>query len=173
MRAGSLFECRFVALLGVTLLVSCGGSGPSTTEQPPQSLSYPPAPKLVVGRVIAPLTPSVTGTVTAYAVSPATAVARRYGVTPALDTGDVLAQRAIPYAKGASVFAITAQLFRMGADMLVTAVERLELRLPGTPQEGAASYQSWPSRDEIRALRRLGGRLIYLSDLLALRSQSV
>lgn len=64
------------ACLTLTLLAACGGGGgggSSTTPPPtpPSGLSYPAPPAFVVGTAISPLTPTVTGTVTSYSVSPA------------------------------------------------------------------------------------------------------
>jgi hypothetical protein len=74
--------CRAPAILlalATGLLAACsgggGGSGAPNTGgsggSPPNSLSYPTAPAFVVNQPIAPLTPSVSGTVTSYVVSPA------------------------------------------------------------------------------------------------------
>jgi hypothetical protein len=66
------------ALVLALQLVACGGggsSGSSSTNPPattaPSDLSYPSAPTFAVGAAITPLTPTVTGTVTSYTVSPA------------------------------------------------------------------------------------------------------
>jgi hypothetical protein len=63
-------------LLASFLLASCGGgSGSSGTPPPvttpPSDLRYPVAPTVVVDTAIAPLTPTVVGTVTSYSVSAA------------------------------------------------------------------------------------------------------
>lgn len=66
------FAARYFLSLAVVLLASCsGGSGGSSPPAAPTGLTYPPAPKFVVGIAISPLTPTVRGTVTAYSVSPA------------------------------------------------------------------------------------------------------
>jgi hypothetical protein len=67
--ATRLARLTALVLLSV-LLASCGGGGSSSTA-PPTGLSYPQAPAFVIGVAISPLTPTVMGTVTAYAVSPA------------------------------------------------------------------------------------------------------
>jgi 6-phosphogluconolactonase len=59
------------ALLGLfaaVQLAACGGGGGGTPA--PSGLSYPKAPTIVVGQAIPPLSPTVTGTVSAYSVSP-------------------------------------------------------------------------------------------------------
>jgi hypothetical protein len=65
-----LFRARF-AFAGVllTVLASCGGGGGGTA--PPANLSYPQPPALVIDKAITPLTPTVTGQVTSYSVTPA------------------------------------------------------------------------------------------------------
>jgi hypothetical protein len=63
----------WIALLAVTaLLNACGGgnSGPSA-QSAPSALSYPTPPAFVVAQAITALTPSVTGTVASYSISPA------------------------------------------------------------------------------------------------------
>lgn len=61
---------RHILCLAAVLLASCGGGSGSSGPAAPTSLSYSQAPTFVVGKAISPLTPTVTGTVTAYAVSP-------------------------------------------------------------------------------------------------------
>lgn len=58
------------ALLILVQLAACGGGGGSATPPPPSGLGYPTPPPYTVGTAIAPLSPTVTGTVTSYAVSP-------------------------------------------------------------------------------------------------------
>jgi len=66
----------FAALLFASCGGGSGGSPPvgsppaGSPPAAPTGLSYPRAPTFVVGKAISPLTPTVTGTVTAYAVSP-------------------------------------------------------------------------------------------------------
>jgi hypothetical protein len=56
----------------LALLVSCGGGGGGSAPPPPppSGLSYTPS-ILIVGQAMTPLTPTVTGQVSSYAVSPA------------------------------------------------------------------------------------------------------
>lgn len=56
-------------LLALALLAACGGGG-SLGPTAPTDLSYPSPPTYTVGTAIAPLVPTVTGTVTNYSVSP-------------------------------------------------------------------------------------------------------
>jgi hypothetical protein len=62
-------------LVLVLQLVACGGGGTSgsssSTSSAPSDLSYPTPPAFAVGAAITPLTPTVTGTVTGYTISPA------------------------------------------------------------------------------------------------------
>jgi hypothetical protein len=68
--------------------------------------------------------------------------------------------------KNAGIFETTAALFRAGAELLVSQIERLERGGDhGMPQDSAGSYQSWPSRTDVRALRASRGVLIRLADL--------
>jgi methionyl-tRNA formyltransferase len=85
-------------------------------------------------------------------------------MTAQLDAGEILSQRSPAIRPRASVFETTAILFREGAEMLVTQLERVKRREHGTPQSAAGSYQSWPSRADVRALRALGSVLIRFSD---------
>jgi methionyl-tRNA formyltransferase len=86
-------------------------------------------------------------------------------MTPALDTGDIVAQRQVATRAGASIFETTALLFREGAELLAAEVESVGRGEPRTPQTSGGSYQSWPSRAEIRTLHALGRVLIRLWDL--------
>ena len=85
-------------------------------------------------------------------------------MTAGLDEGEILTQRSMSVREGASIFETTAVLYREGAELLASQIGRLERREHGTPQDTAGSYQSWPTRSEIRALRALGGVLTRLSD---------
>jgi hypothetical protein len=73
MKAASPFRTvppfRAFAVLWFVLLPGCGGGGGSGMTAP-SNLSYPTAPAFTVGVNIASLTPSVTGTVNAYSVTP-------------------------------------------------------------------------------------------------------
>lgn len=64
-------HCGLLLLAG--LLVACGGSNsaPPASSPPPSALSYGPAQTFTVGTAIAPLNPTVTGTVASYSVAPA------------------------------------------------------------------------------------------------------
>jgi methionyl-tRNA formyltransferase len=93
-------------------------------------------------------------------------------MTPELDAGRIVAQRPIEGRAGSSVFAITALLFREGAELLAQALEHVAAGATGSPQSGAGSYQSWPTRRELRSLRTRGGALLRLGDLVRLVRRS-
>jgi methionyl-tRNA formyltransferase len=86
-------------------------------------------------------------------------------MTALLDSGPILAQRAVGISDGATIFAATALLFHEGARLLVTVIDQVAHRQAGVPQNEPGSYQSWPSRADIHALHRHGGALIRWSDL--------
>ena len=92
-------------------------------------------------------------------------------MTPVLDQGEILAQRSLSQDQHASVFATTASLFSAGAELLVSQLARLEHGDHGSPQRAGGSYQSWPTRSDIRALRAGGGALMRLADFKLLRGQ--
>ncbi len=85
-------------------------------------------------------------------------------MTPELDCGNILAQHAMSMPGRDSVFALTAQLFARGAELLIDALARIERGDPGEPQPPGGSYESWPTRSELRALHASGDSLIRLTD---------
>jgi methionyl-tRNA formyltransferase len=89
-------------------------------------------------------------------------------MTPRLDEGAILAQQPLALPERASVLEATAALFAAGAELLAANVGRIARRDPGAPQSAAGSYQSWPTRGEVRALRALGIPLMRGADLTAL-----
>ena len=91
-------------------------------------------------------------------------------MTPELDAGRILAQRSIEGSARASVFAITARLFREGADLLASVIESVAGGATGSPQSGSGSYQSWPTPGEIGLLRARGGALLRFADLVRFKS---
>jgi hypothetical protein len=64
---GTSLAVLSVCILYLSACSGGGGAGPP----PPDGLSYATPPAFVVGQAISPLSPSVTGTVSAYAVTPA------------------------------------------------------------------------------------------------------
>jgi methionyl-tRNA formyltransferase len=89
-------------------------------------------------------------------------------MSPELDAGRIIAQRSVGGEAGSSVFATTALLFREGAELLAAAMEQIARGSTGTPQNGAGSYQSWPTRQELRVLHASGGALLRFADLTRL-----
>ncbi|HKC17329.1 MAG TPA: formyltransferase family protein [Steroidobacteraceae bacterium] len=89
-------------------------------------------------------------------------------MAPELDAGPIVAQRACGPRAASSVFSATALLFREGADLLAASIEAIANGAAGTPQNSAGSYESWPTRAEVGALRSAGGRLVRFSDLARL-----
>jgi methionyl-tRNA formyltransferase len=89
-------------------------------------------------------------------------------MAPDLDAGPIVAQRAFEPRTVSSVFATTAFLFREGAELLAAAIDPIARGATGTAQRGAGSYQSWPTRAELRAFRTRGGALLRFADLVQL-----
>lgn len=99
--------------------------------------------------------------------------AARLGVTvhridAKLDTGHVLFSEVIPWAPEHSVLRVTARLFRHGADLITEHIDSLAEGLPGIPQAHHGTYDSWPKRSDVAALRRSGVALVRLQDLAAI-----
>jgi methionyl-tRNA formyltransferase len=91
-------------------------------------------------------------------------------MTPELDAGRIVAQRSIEAHARSSVFAITARLFREGAELLASAIESIAGGATGSPQSGIGSYQSWPTPREVGLLHARGGALLHVADLVRFRS---
>ena len=91
-------------------------------------------------------------------------------MSPELDAGRIVAQRPIDGSARASVFAITARLYAQGAELLASGMESIAAGATGTPQGGIGSYQSWPTRGEVRQLRARGGALLHWADLVRFKS---
>jgi methionyl-tRNA formyltransferase len=89
-------------------------------------------------------------------------------MSPLLDAGPIVAQRLLKKHAGLTVFEATALLFSEGAELLAAAIDSIARGAAGTPQIGAGSYQSWPTRRELRALRAGGGALLRFADLARL-----
>jgi hypothetical protein len=68
------------------------------------------------------------------------------------------------------VFAVTARLYAQGAELLASVMESIAAGATGTPQGGIGSYQSWPTRGEVRQLRARGGALLHWADLVRFKS---
>jgi methionyl-tRNA formyltransferase len=89
-------------------------------------------------------------------------------MSPELDAGRIVAQRSLESRSESSVFAVTASLFREGAELLVAAIDSIARGATGAPQSGAGNYQSWPTRQELRSFWARGGALLRYADLARL-----
>jgi hypothetical protein len=67
--------------------------------------------------------------------------------------------------------AATAQSFREGAALLVGVIDQVGHGQRGTVQSTPGTYQSWPTRADVRALHARRGALIRLSDLAGIFSE--
>jgi len=89
-------------------------------------------------------------------------------MSPELDSGSIVAQLAFDRRATSSVFATTALLFHEGAELLAASIALIAHGATGTEQIGTGSYQSWPTRTEVRAFRARGGALVNFGDLVRL-----
>jgi len=89
-------------------------------------------------------------------------------MNPEFDAGRILAQQSIKPHRGASVFESTALLYRTGAELLASAIDRVAAGETGAAQSGPGTYQSWPTAAETTALRRQGGALLRFMDFVRL-----
>jgi methionyl-tRNA formyltransferase len=89
-------------------------------------------------------------------------------MNPEFDAGRILAQQPVEPRRDASVFELTALLYRDGAELLASSIDRLLAGDTGTAQSGPGTYQSWPTAAETAALRRQGGALLRFMDLVRL-----
>ena len=85
-------------------------------------------------------------------------------LTSELDAGPVIAQREAAAVAGESVLGATVRLYALGARLLLDSFSSLQAV---EPQRGSVSYDSWPARREVAALRRSGVSLVSWRDLLA------
>ncbi len=86
-------------------------------------------------------------------------------MTPELDAGRILTRRSVTMPPRVSVLHATARLFDAGAQDLVAALGRIHAGETGIPQEGDGSYQSWPTRAEVRELRANKAALMRPGDM--------
>jgi folate-dependent phosphoribosylglycinamide formyltransferase PurN len=83
-----------------------------------------------------------------------------------IDTGPIIKRRAIDRDPTKSVLALDCQVLRLGIELAIETIAEIE---DGGVQaveqdKGAGTYLSYPTRDDLRRLRRQGGRLYSLSD---------
>ena len=86
-------------------------------------------------------------------------------ISAELDSGRIIAQQKVSRLLGQSVLAATVRLYALGAQILVNSLDKV--LDSGVAQSGAGSYDSWPQRGDVAALRRKGVRLVRLRDLLS------
>lgn len=85
------------------------------------------------------------------------------------DTGTIICQEAMaPLRHRESLLRLTARLFRRGAELIVDHLGEIAEGDPGTAQDSGGSYDSWPTAEQVRRLRRNGTPLVSLSDLVAI-----
>lgn len=86
-------------------------------------------------------------------------------VVQELDAGPILAQAMITVTPGDSVLSVTARLFERGTELLLDRLGAILAGDPGTAQQGAGSYDSWPSSRQVGRLHHIGGVLVRAADL--------
>jgi hypothetical protein len=83
-----------------------------------------------------------------------------------LDAGPVLAQSQLVPAVDESVVSVTARLFEQGAGLLLRDLESILGGAPGDSQPDGGSYDSWPTRADVKSFCHSGGVLVSASDLM-------
>jgi methionyl-tRNA formyltransferase len=86
-------------------------------------------------------------------------------VVQELDAGPILAQAGMAVAPSDSVLSVTARLFERGTELLLDRLGAILAGDPGTAQQGAGSYDSWPSSGQVDRLHHAGGALVRTADL--------
>lgn len=83
-----------------------------------------------------------------------------------LDTGPIIKRRTIERDPGESVLALDCRALRLGIDLAIEAITEIEngSARAVAQDKNAGTYLSYPTRDDLRRLRRQGGRLYSLSD---------
>jgi methionyl-tRNA formyltransferase len=90
-----------------------------------------------------------------------------------IDTGDIVLQEPIAITPDATAASLGWDAARVGAELLVRAIGLIERgEAPHIPQEGHASYLSWPTAADMRRLRERGRRYGLLPDVWKAPSQS-
>jgi folate-dependent phosphoribosylglycinamide formyltransferase PurN len=85
-----------------------------------------------------------------------------------LDTGPIIKRRAIDRDPDDSVLALDCRVLEIGVQMAIEAIAEIEdgsVR-PVNQDQNAGRYLSYPTRHDLRVLRRQGGRLYRISDFL-------
>ena len=84
------------------------------------------------------------------------------------DTGDILAREVRAADPDSSVWWSTARSYDRGGELLVGALDEIARGAEGTPQPAGGRYDSWPTPAQVAELRRRGGKLVAMRDLLNL-----
>ena len=133
------------------------------------ALAVPPSGCLNIHPSLLPLFKGVDPVLQARLAAAPTGVSVHH-MTSALDSGSIIAQRSLAIPASVSIFAATARLYREGAALLAETIDQVSCGRAATPQDAPGTYQSWPTRADIRALHARGGALMRLSDLKAIFS---
>jgi methionyl-tRNA formyltransferase len=87
-------------------------------------------------------------------------------MVPDLDAGDILRQRPLEIAPDDTSLGLQLRLTEAGAQELLAAVKELPASIAlARPQDlSRRTYETWPTRTDVRELRRRGRRLARLRD---------
>jgi len=90
---------------------------------------------------------------------------QHYGVTvhrivEEIDAGPILISQQIRPDRAQSVFEATRQLMGLGAELLISSLDRAVDSDFGQSQNGGGSYHGWPTSDDVGCLYKNGGRLL-------------
>ena len=88
--------------------------------------------------------------------------------SPSIDKGDVIDRARRPVVKDRSLFWHVLSLYPLGADLIMSAIRRLESgeSVVGEPQdETAGAYYSFPSEDDLKRFTAQGWRLFDRGDI--------
>jgi folate-dependent phosphoribosylglycinamide formyltransferase PurN len=87
-------------------------------------------------------------------------------MSPELDTGPVLRQRRLAIDPEETALGLQLRLTEAGGEELLSALKELPGSIEGAAEQdpNARSYFTWPTREDVRALRSLGRRLARLRD---------
>lgn len=84
------------------------------------------------------------------------------------DAGPVVAASSVPAQPGQSLVRLNLLLFRRGIQLVRDIVTVADAIPPGSPQEGADGYDSWPSPATVILLKKTGRKLASVLDFLAI-----
>ena len=89
-------------------------------------------------------------------------------MTAEFDSGNLLARETRPADPDSSVWWSTAESYGLGGDLLVGVLDEIARGAKGLPQAAGGSYDTWPTPVKVDELRRQGGTLVSMHDLLNL-----